>query len=68
MVGKAITKTLVVAALKKVGMKLSARQVLKYVPFAGQAAAVALSVTAMMYLGNSHIDACYAVAKGAIRK
>jgi hypothetical protein len=68
MVGKAITKALVVAALKQVGVKLSARQVLKYVPFAGQAAAVALSVTAMMYLGNSHIDACYEVAKGAIRK
>jgi uncharacterized protein (DUF697 family) len=67
MVGKAITKALV-AALKQVGVKLSARQVLKYVPFAGQAAAVALSVTAMMYLGNSHIDACYEVAKGAIRK
>ena len=68
MVGKAITKALVVAALKKVGVQLSAKQVLKYVPFAGQAAAVALSVAAMMYLGNSHIDACHEVAKGAIRK
>ena len=68
MVGKAITKALVVAALKKVGVQLSAKQVLKYVPFAGQAAAVALSVTAMLYLGNSHIEACYQVARGAIRK
>jgi hypothetical protein len=42
--------------------------VLKYLPVAGQAAAVALSVTAMIYLGNSHIDACYDVAKGTIRK
>lgn len=66
--GRAITRTLVVAALKKVGVQLSARQVLKYVPFAGQAAAVALSVTAMMYLGNSHIEACYEIAKGAIKK
>ncbi len=66
--GRAITKGLVVAALKKVGVQLSAKQVLKYVPFAGQAAAVALSVTAMMYLGNSHIEACYEVAKGAIKK
>ena len=68
LVGRAITKKLAVAALKKVGVQLSAKQVLKYVPFAGQAAAVALSVTAMMYLGNSHIEACYEVAKGAIRK
>ncbi|MDP2134999.1 MAG: hypothetical protein Q8J99_15470 [Sulfuritalea sp.] len=66
--GRAITKKLALAALKKVGTRLATRQVLKYVPFAGQAAAVALSVTAMMYLGNSHVDACYQIARGAIKK
>jgi uncharacterized protein (DUF697 family) len=66
--GRAITKQLVVAALKRVGVRMASKQVLKYIPFAGQAAAVALSVGAMMYLGNSHIDACYEIAKGAIRK
>lgn len=65
--GRAITKRLAVAAMKKVGLRLATKQVLKYVPFAGQAAAVALSVTAMMYLGNSHIDACYEIARGAIK-
>lgn len=65
--GRAITKQLAVAALRKVGVRLATKQVLKYVPFAGQAAAVALSVTAMMYLGNSHIDACYEIARGAIK-
>ena len=65
--GRAITRQLAVAALKKVSVRLATKQVLKYVPFAGQAAAVALSVTAMMYLGNSHIDACYAIAKETIR-
>ena len=52
--------------MKKVSARLATRQVLKYVPFAGQAAAVALSVTAMIYLGNAHIDACFEVAKGSI--
>jgi hypothetical protein len=66
--GRAITKQLAVAALKKVSARMATRQVLKYIPFAGQAAAVALSMTAMMYLGNSHIDACYEIARGAIRK
>ncbi len=66
--GRAITRQLAVAALKKVSVRLATRQVLKYVPFAGQAAAVALSVTAMMYLGNSHIDACYEIARGSIKK
>ncbi len=66
LVGRAITRKLALTALKKVSARLATKQVLKYVPFAGQAAAVALSVTAMIYLGNSHIDDCYAVAKGGI--
>jgi hypothetical protein len=47
---------------------MAARQVLKYIQFAGQAAAVALSVAAMMYLGNSHVEACYGIAKGVMDK
>ena len=68
LVGRAVTRKLALAALKKVSARLATNQVLKYIPFAGQAAAVAMSVTAMIYLGNSHIDACYDVARGAIRK
>lgn len=66
LVGRAITKRLALGALKKVSARLATRQVLKYMPIAGQAAAVALSVTVMIHLGNSHIDACYEVAKGSI--
>jgi hypothetical protein len=47
---------------------MAAKQVLKYVPLAGQAAAAALSVAAMMYLGNSHVDACVEIARGAIEE
>ena len=66
LIGRAVTQKLVLAALKKVGGRMAAKQVLKYIPVAGQAAAAALSVAAMMYLGNSHIDACFAVAREAI--
>ena len=66
--GRAVTKQLVVAALKKESARMAAKQVLKYVPFAGQAAAAALSVAAMMYLGNSHVEASYEIAKGAVSK
>jgi hypothetical protein len=66
--GRAITKKLVFLALKKVSTRLATKQVLKYIPFAGQAAAAALSVTAMLYLGNSHIDACYQIARGTIEE
>jgi uncharacterized protein (DUF697 family) len=68
LVGRAITKQLVMSAMKKVGGRMAAKQVLKYVPFAGQAAAAALSVAAMMYLGNSHIDACVEIARGGIEE
>lgn len=68
MVGQTITRKLVVSALQKVVLRVGAKQVLKYIPFAGQAAAVALSVSAMMYLGNSHIDACFEIASGANKK
>lgn len=68
LVGREVTKRLVLAALKKVGVRLATKQVLKYLPFAGQAAAAALSVTAMIYLGNAHIEACYEVARGTLRK
>lgn len=65
LVGKIVTKQLVLAVLKKVGVRMAAKQVLKYVPLAGQAAA-ALSFAAMMYVGNSHIDECFEIAKGAM--
>ena len=67
LVGRAVTKRVVMAALKKVAGRMAAKQVLKYVPFAGQAAAAALSVAAMMYLGNAHVDACYEIAGEAIK-
>lgn len=68
LVGRVVTKQLVVAALKKVGGRMAAKQVIKYVPLAGQAAAAALSVAAMMYIGNAHVDACCEIARGALEE
>lgn len=68
LVGKLVTKQLVAAALKKVGIRMAAKQILKYIPFAGQAAAAALSYAAMMYVGNSHVDECFEVVKGTLKK
>lgn len=64
--GKIITKQLVLAVLKRVGMRMAAKQVLKFVPMAGQAAAAALSYAAMMYVGNAHVDECCEIVKAAI--
>ena len=43
-----------------------AKQAAKYLPFAGQVASAFLGFGAMMYIGTSHIDECYQIAKATI--
>ena len=66
LVGKVIKKQLIVAVLKKVGIRMGAKQAAKFVPLAGQAVAALLGAGAMLYIGNSHIDDCFRVAHGAL--
>lgn len=66
LVGRMITKKLVLIALKRVGIQMTAKQAAKYLPFAGQVAAAFLGFGAMMYIGTSHIDECYQVARAAM--
>ncbi|MGO2382767.1 MAG: hypothetical protein ACTH6F_08445, partial [Halomonas sp.] len=51
MAGKYITKKLVVSLLQKMGVKVAATGVAKYVPFVGSAVAGGISFTAMKYMG-----------------
>ncbi len=64
-VGQLVTKSVVLLLLQKVGLRLTAKQALKFIPFAGQAAAAALSGSAMLLIGNAHIEECCAIAKQA---
>lgn len=66
LVGRFILRKLVLLALRRVGIQMTAKQAAKYVPFAGQIASAFLGFGAMMYIGTSHIDECYQVAKAAI--
>ncbi len=66
LVGRAITKKLVLIALKRIGVQMTVKQAAKYLPFAGQVASAFLGFGAMMYLGTSHIDECYQVARAAM--
>jgi uncharacterized protein (DUF697 family) len=68
LIGVVVTERLVVAALKKVGIRMAVKQVAKYIPFAGQAVAAALSFAAMRYLGNAHVDECFEIANAATGK
>ncbi|TXH70313.1 MAG: hypothetical protein E6Q85_07990 [Thiothrix sp.] len=68
LIAKTITKEMIVQVLKTVGVRLATKQVAKYIPFIGSAVAATLSFTAMKYVGNSHVDDCYNVAKRIISK
>ena len=46
-----------------VGMRLTTKQAVKYVPLAGQVAAAALGYTALRYLGEQHIRDCVRVLR-----
>lgn len=66
LVGKYITKQTVIMLLKKVGVRITAKQVTKFIPILGQAVSAGISFGAMKYLGNSHIDECYEICKRII--
>ncbi len=65
LVGRVVTKTLVIRFAKMVGMRLTAAQAAKYVPLAGQLVSGALSYAALRYLGEQHIRDCVKVALAA---
>jgi uncharacterized protein (DUF697 family) len=65
-IGKSITRRLITQVLKRMGMRYSAKTGAKYVPLLGTASAGILSFSAMKYLGNSHVNDCYQVAKKMI--
>ena len=62
LIGKAITRPLVWLVLRRVGVRLSAQQLAKYVPIIGQAASAALTFSALRYVCEQHIQQCIAVA------
>jgi uncharacterized protein (DUF697 family) len=65
LIGKLITKDLVLKAATKVGMRLTTKQLTKYVPLAGQAVSAIMGYTAIRYLGEEHLRDCVRVARSA---
>jgi hypothetical protein len=63
LVGRVITKEVVVTVLKRVGVQMTAKQASKVVPIAGQVASAFIGFGAMMYIGASHVDECYRIAR-----
>ena len=65
LIGKLISKDLVIKAATTIGMRLSTKQLAKYVPFAGQIVAATVGYAAIRYLGEEHMKDCIRVAQQA---
>lgn len=63
LVGRRVTRALVMRVLKLVGLRLSAQQAAKWVPIAGQVVSVALTYSSLRYVCSQHIRQCIAVSR-----
>ncbi|HMO45909.1 MAG TPA: hypothetical protein PKB14_07735 [Rubrivivax sp.] len=63
LVGRVVTRELVMAMLRVVGVRLSAQQALKLVPIAGQGLSAVLTYGALRYVCEQHIRQCMAICE-----
>jgi uncharacterized protein (DUF697 family) len=63
LVGKLVTRDVLLTVLKTVGVRLTTSQATKFVPIAGQAVAVALTYSALRFVCEQHIQQCRAVSR-----
>ena len=64
-IGKLITHEIALHATRSMGLRLSTRQLAKYVPLAGQAVSATLGYATLRYLGEQHLRDCVRVAQVA---
>lgn len=63
LVGRLVTRELVIQLLRLVGVRLTAQQAAKAVPLAGQAVSAVLTFSALKFVCEQHIRQCMAVAR-----
>ncbi len=61
LIGRVVTQAVIVHVLKTVGVRMTTKQVTKYVPIAGQAISAVLAFSAMRHVCHKHIDDCVRV-------
>jgi hypothetical protein len=62
LVGRLVTRDLLIRLAKHAGVRLTAKQATKYVPIAGQIVSAALGYAALRALGEQHIKDCVRVS------
>ena len=65
LIGKFVSKDLMIKAAQKIGVRITGKQLAKYVPFAGQIVSAAVGYAAIRYFGEEHMKDCIRVAKQA---
>jgi len=63
LLGKLVTREVVLQVLRVVGVRLTTQQAAKYVPVAGQAVSALLTFSALKYVCEQHIQQCVAVSR-----
>ncbi len=63
LIGKLITRDVVMRVLRMVGVRLTTQQAVKYVPIAGQAVSAALTYSSLRYVCEQHIQQCVSVSR-----
>ena len=65
LIGKFISRELVIKAARTIGVRMTAGQAAKFVPLAGQAISALVGYTAVRYLGEEHLKDCVRVVRSA---
>lgn len=63
LIGRLVTREVVIAVLKMVGIRLTTKQAAKVVPIAGQAVSAALTFSALKVVCEQHIRQCIHVSR-----
>ncbi|WP_047237025.1 hypothetical protein [Chromobacterium subtsugae] len=63
LLGLEVSRALLTAMVRRISGRWAGKQALKLVPVLGWAVNAAIGFAAMKYIGNSHIDDCYAVCR-----
>ena len=58
LIGRLVTRELVMRVLRLVGVRLTTQQAAKFVPIAGQAVSAALTYSSLRYVCEQHIQQC----------
>ena len=65
-IGRIVTRKLVTAVLRRMGVRIATASVAKFVPFIGSAVAATISFGAMKLAGDAHVEDCYRTARALI--